>query len=174
MVESIFYYRKVPRVHLFARFMNLFEPIPIQQLKIYFSTIKELQIEETLEGFVTPAEPCFLLLRSIKSMRTEVLNISLTSIQDQLDGKQRVDVDLFLRIYMEAFNNSNQDDSEWISHLFNTLDFNQDGMMETYEFMTSIYYIMQVKDPAASLQIEEEFLDRCDIVNTKGEKCMSE
>jgi Ca2+-binding EF-hand superfamily protein len=59
-----------------------------------------------------------------------------------------------MKIYLDVHYNSNSDDKEWISNLFNILDFNQDGMMEVYEFMTSINYIMNFKDQTKILDLE--------------------
>lgn len=151
ILSSCMKYRCIPRVRLFGRFLNLYNSLSLPDLvyffecrKILFSSLtgKNVQNSEDSETVLVPYIRCVECLKSYESHFTEVdlkdIKSKLTTIKfpDKTGNNKQglVLSDDFLEIFIDKLSQRRTQKLDFLRHLFEAADLNNDGYIEFSEF----------------------------------------
>ncbi|CAD8045698.1 unnamed protein product [Paramecium sonneborni] len=127
LCQAVIFFRNIPRVRLFSRFLQIQDPINDEDLEFYFSTIQNLDRSQKSENLIscTPNQECVLVLYDNALDQLAVLDEHLIEIQSKFKS------------YIQIINGSR------FIELFQAVDINDDNSISVEEFTILLNLIEQ-------------------------------
>ncbi|CAD8047523.1 unnamed protein product [Paramecium sonneborni] len=168
LCQAVIYFRNIPRVRLFSRFLQIQDPINDEDLEFYFSTLQHLDLQQKSENLIscTPNQDCVLVSYDKALDQLAALDEHLVEIQSKfksqiliINGSRFIDLDLFFMESLQQFQLMKKIHQDNFKELFQAVDINDDNSISVEEF-TILFNLIEQEFQNQQLFIQK-FIETC-------------
>ncbi|CAK78941.1 unnamed protein product (macronuclear) [Paramecium tetraurelia] len=168
LCQAVIFYRSIPRVRLFSRFLQIQDPINDEDLDFYFSTLQHLDVQQKSENLISCTQNYegVLILYDKALDQLASLDEHLMEIQQKfksqiqiLNGNRHIDLDLFFMESLQQFQLMKKIHQDNFKELFQAVDINDDDTISVEEF-TILFNLIEEGQKDQQMFIQK-FIETC-------------
>ncbi|CAD8044297.1 unnamed protein product [Paramecium primaurelia] len=168
LCQAVIFYRNIPRIRLFSRFLQIQDAINDEDLDFYFSTLKHLDLQQKPENLISCTQnyECVLILYDKALDQLASLDEHLMEIQSKfksqiqiINGNRYIDLDLFFMESLQQFQLMKKIHQDNFKELFQAVDINDDDSISVEEF-TILFNLIEEGQKNQQIYIKQ-FIETC-------------